>query len=377
MPQLSIRAQNFRVLEHLEWTPVGLCLLSGANGAGKSTVLDTLLFLQALFERGHEAALRRVDARYFRNVRVPEAEPVVFELQCGDVLWKLRFPMAAAGLLDTFGEELYRGEQLELRVDMFAQSWQLGERRMPLDKVRCGAKVLWDRSEPAWMKPLVDAITAIRVHETYELGKVKRSEEIELHQDTLQADGANLWSVLAHWKASAIRSEGRFEWVMEQVRQAFPGQLSTIEFERGFPMLYPEHPTPENGLPPERAADGLLTGLLHLTAIAGAPPGALLAFDELENQLHPHAIRKLVEAMREQVDARALTAIVTTHSPVVMNQFRDDLEHVFVLDRSVPPRPLPIPLTELHTEEWLAQAKLGTLYERLAFSSPLAAPPLP
>ncbi len=101
----------------------------------------------------------------------------------------------------------------------------------------------------------------------------------------------------------------------------------------------------------------------------------MVAFDELENQLHPHAIRTLLAAIRERASIQQLTVVVTTHSPVVMNQFRDDLEHVFVLDRSDPDRPLPRTLTELHTEEWLAQAKLGTLYERLAFASPLPEPP--
>ncbi|HSJ99631.1 MAG TPA: AAA family ATPase [Kofleriaceae bacterium] len=376
MTRFTIRAQNFRVLERLEWSPEGVCLLSGANGTGKSTVLDVLQFLRTLFERGHEAAFLKVDARYFRNVGVPESEPVVFELRVSDLVWKLRFPMAAGGIKDTFGEELYRGGQLVLRAEMFGRGWELGGERLPLDKVRCCAKVLWDRGDATWMQPLVDAVTGIHVYESYELRKVKRSEAVELRQDSLHTDGANLWSVLAHWKASAIRSEGRFDWVMTIAREAFPGQISTIEFERGFPVLYPPGaPDPDRGLPPERAADGLLTGLLHLTATAGAPPGSLIAFDELENQLHPHAIRTLLAAMRARADAQELTVVVTTHSPVVMNEFRDELEHVFVLERGDPARPLPIPLTELHTEEWLAQAKLGTLYERLAFASPL--PPQP
>jgi hypothetical protein len=371
LSRFTLRAQSFRILERLEWSPAGVCLLSGNNGAGKSTVLDALQFLRTLFERGHEAAFRKVDARYFRNVRVPESEPVGFELQVGDLVWKLRFPMAAAGLLDAYGEELYRGDQLVLRADMFGRSyWLAPDEKLPLDKVRCCAKVLWDRGDADWMRPLVDAVTGIRVHEPYELGKVKRSEAVELHQDSLQADGANLWSVLAHWKASAIRSEGRFDWVLAAAREAFPGQLAAVEFERGFPMLYaPDAPDPDRGLPPERAADGLITGLLHLTAIAGAPPGSLVAFDELEDHLHPHAIRSLLAAIRGWADAQDLTVVLTTHSPVVMNQFLGDPGVVFVLDCCTD-RPMPVALTTLHDEEWLSLMKLGTLYEHLKFAAP-------
>ena len=125
-----------------------------------------------------------------------------------------------------------------------------------------------------------------------------------------------------------------------------------------------------DGLPPSRAADGLLTGLLHLTAVAGAKDGSIIAFDEVENQLHPHAIRSIISAMRAQADERDLTIIVTTHSPVVLNQFRDAPEDVFVLGHGVEGLPTPARMTDLHTEEWLAQARLGSLYERLAFGAP-------
>lgn len=374
----NIQAQNFRVLERLDWSPTGVCLLAGANGAGKSTVLDTLLFLRILFERGHEAAFHKVGARYFRNVDSPESEPVVFELRVADIVWKLRFPMAAAGIKDAFGEELYHGDQLVLRAEMFGQGWQLGDERLEHDEVRCCAKVLWDRGDVAWMKPFVDTVTGIQVHEAYHLNQVKRSEPVALRQHFLHGTGANLWSVLANWKGAAIRSEGRFDWVVSTARKAFPGLLSTIEFEAGFPALYPPGASdPERGLPPERSADGLLTGLLHLTAIAGARPGSLVAFDELENQLHPHAIRSLLESIRERADEHRLTVVLTTHSPVVMNEFREHLDRVFVLDRSDATRSLPVAVTDLHTEDWLAQAKLGTLYDRLAFASPFDDPPKP
>ncbi len=369
--RLTLRVWNFRNLLHLEWSPSGVCLLGGPNGSGKSTTLDAFLFLRVLFERGHEAAFQRVGARYFRSTSVPESEPVVFELDAGSVRWKLRFPMASAGLKDTYGEELYHQGRLVLRAAMFQQSWNLGTDRLPLDDVRCCAKVLWDRGDAGWMKPFADAVGAIQVYDSYWLPQVERSEPVEPRQSILHGSGANLWSVLSNWKSAPIASKGRFEWVMSAARKAFPDQISTIEFEGGFPLLFPPGASgPESGLPPERAADGLLTGLLHLTAVAGARPGSLVAIDEMENQLHPHAIRSLLSSMRARAEEDDLTIIVTTHSPVVMNNFREEPEKVFVLDRSEPRRPVPIPITELHSEDWLAQAKLGSLYERLAFGSP-------
>jgi len=368
---LRIQARNFRVLKRLDWSPAGVCLLSGANGAGKTSILDALLFLRVLFERGAETAFSVVGARYFRSIDVPEDEPVEFELRVGDIVWKLRFPMATGGMKDTFGEELFRDGKRILHAAMFDQTWMLENERLPLDDVRCCAKVLWDRGNAEWMAPFVEVITSIFVFKSYWINQVQRSEMVIPRQSYLHGTGRNLWSVLAGWKAAQIRTEGRFEWVMTEVSRAFPGLISTVEFEGGFPLLFPPRAVdPEQALPPERAAEGLLTGLLHLTAVASARPGALIAFDEMENQLHPYAIRVLLSAMRQRAEEEDLTIILTTHSPVVMNEFRDDLEQVFVLERVETSGEFPVRVTDLHSEEWLSQARLGTLYDRLAFGAP-------
>ena len=371
MTSFRIQARNFRVLTRLDWSPAGVCLLSGANGAGKTSVLDALLFLRVLFERGAEAAFQLVGARYFRSVGVPEDEPVEFEVQVNDITWKLRFPMAVSGIKDSFGEELHRGGEQVLRATMFEQTWSLGNERLPLDEVRCAAKVFWDRGNAEWMRPFVDAINGISVFKPYRLDYVQRSEAITPRQAYLGRTGANLWSVLSNWQSAHLRSEGRFEWVLTEARKAFQGLIATVEFESGFPLIFPPGTSdPDSALPPERAADGLLTGLLHLTAVAGARRGSILAFDEVENQLHPHAIRLLLAAMRQRAEETDLTIILTTHSPVVMNAFRDELDQVFVLYRSIPSNEFPARVTDLHSEEWLAQAKLGTLYDQLAFGAP-------
>lgn len=371
MTQFTLRVRDFRVLERLDWRPEGVCVLSGANGAGKSSTLDALKFLRALFLRGHETALQAVDGVAFaRRGAAPDA-PVEFTIEVEELVWKLRFPMSAQGVKGTYGEELRRGGQMVLRAAMFDDGWYLGSDRQMLDEQRCCAKVLWDRGTAPWMRPLVDVLEGLRTYETYWLNQVKEVRPGAPTDSFLHSTGRNLWSVLANWKASPLRYRGQFEWVLREARRAFPGLIGDVEFDRGVPVLYrPGAVDPADGLLPNRAADGLLTGLLHLVAVAGARPGSLVAFDEVENQLHPHAIRTLVSAMRQQADERGLTIVLTTHSPVVLNQFRDEPEQVYVLGHGQADLDMPAPMTALHTQEWLAQAKLGSLYERLAFSAP-------
>lgn len=367
----TFRASNFRRVERLEWSPSGLCLLSGSNGSGKTTTLDVLRFLRLAFEHGMDKALSDVDGRHLGNVFAPADEPVTLEVELGEIRWRLRLPVSPTGLRGPYGEELHRGDEVVLRSGMFEDFSVVSGARQALDEVRCGARVLWDRGDAAWMRPLSELLLNIRTYGPYELHHVQRESSEDIRGHFLAHSGANLWSVLSNWKAAPRRYGGQFEWVMAEARRAFPDLITTIEFDRGLTYLYsPRATSAEQALPPRRAADGLLTGLLHLAAVAGARPGSIVTFDEVENQLHPHAIRSLLAAMRSRAEERDLTIVVTTHSPVVMNDFRDELDQVFTLERAPGSESVPTPITALHSEAWLAQARLGALYERLAFSAP-------
>jgi predicted ATPase len=279
--------------------------------------------------------------------------------------------MSRAGLKSYYGEELYRGGEIVLRAAAFSETWFLGSNSLSLaDELRCCAKVLWDRGGAQWMEPLVRALTDLRVHE-FDLDGVAEGTSREDRAAFLHGNGKNLWAVLANWKQAPKRFLGQFDWVLDQARLAFPDLIETIEFDRGEAYVFPPGVTdPADGLPPRRQADGLLTGLLQLVAIAGAKPGSILAIDEMENHLHPHAIRRILYAMQQRAEELDLTIILTTHSPVVLNDFRNEPEQVFELNHGKPGFGNPCRMSELHGEDWLAQSKLGTLYEELAFSAP-------
>jgi predicted ATPase len=218
------------------------------------------------------------------------------------------------------------------------------------------------------MEPLYRALYDLRTYDFY-LNQVSIGTTREERNSFLHGHGLNLWAVLANWKQAPRRYEGKFEWVMAQARLAFPDLIEAMEFDRGEAFIYPPGASdPSDGLPPRRQADGLLTGLCQLTAIAGALPGSILAFDEVENQLHPHAIRVILAAMREQAEARDLTILLTTHSPIVMNEFSSEPDRVFVLEPNAVQKP--IALDQLKNPDWLAMFSLGELYDRMKFASP-------
>ena len=371
MSQVTLSANRFRVLENLNWSPDGLCLLVGANGSGKTTTLDLLRFLRNFFERGQENAFLSIDGGHIRTRGLAEGEPVELEFAIGEIRWRLRLPLSDSGVTGTFGETLLRGDETILHAEMFADHWFIGQTRIPRDGQRCGAAVYWDRYEPEakWMYPLFSALTSIRVYKSFNLYKVRHPDSRDLPPHFLHGTGNNLWHVLNNWKSAPMTYGGQYEWVLKQARKAFPDLIGSIEFDRRFPYLFPPDSTdPADGLPPARAADGLLTGLLQLTAVAGAQRGALIAFDEIENQLHPHAIRTILNAMRERAEQQDLTIIVTSHSPVVMNAFRREPDQFYVFEPGA--ARMPVVLTDLHDEDWLSAFMLGDLYDRLEFAAP-------
>jgi predicted ATPase len=370
-----IRANNFRVLQTLDWPLDGLCLLAGANGAGKSTVLDLLRFLRAFFFRGREEAFLTIGGSHLRSLFAEPDEPVVVELAVDDVRWELRFPMTNRGITGSYGERLVHGEDVIVRAEMFSEEQRIEGRIVPRDELSCGARMFWHRNEtnPDWMFRLYQVLQGIRVYGSFWLNQVRQPSRQEMPNHFLHGTGRNLWAVLENWQNAPRMYHDQYRWVMDGIARAFPGLLDSIEFNRGDAYLFQRGATdPADGLPPNRAADGLLTGLLQLTAVAGAQSGSIIAFDEMENQLHPHAIRVILNAMRERAESEDLKIVITTHSPVVMNAFREEPEQFFVLESQHPRQP--IALDELHDPDWLAAFELGDLYDRREFG---ARPPVP
>ncbi len=90
-----------------------------------------------------------------------------------------------------------------------------------------------------------------------------------------------------------------------------------------------------------------------------------MAIDDFGNDLHPYAIRELTDAFREWAEERDLTVCLASHSPVLLDEFKEQPESVFVMERGLDNRP--VRLTDLYDQDWLARFSLGRLYEHGEF----------
>lgn len=83
--------------------------------------------------------------------------------------------------------------------------------------------------------------------------------------------------------------------------------------------------------PASDVSDGLLL-YLGITTAAQLTAGSLLIIEEPENGIHPRRLRALLDQLRNVVKA-GTQVILTTHSPLIVSEFRDTPEAVVVFDR--------------------------------------------
>ena len=254
-PNWTLTLKDWRGLEHVSWSPDGVVLLAGPNGSGKTSILEAISFLRSAWLRGVNAALRwGRGASYLRRIGADPSTPVTLALEVGDLRWELLLGADGVGVHTYHGETLQHGEELLLQRDLFSPEWSLGTERRGADE-RTGLRVLWDRSAPQEIEPLVKFLGSIRSYDVYHLGQIRRGADVKHESDSyLHPTGRNLLWVLRNWKMASRRFNGQFAWVLEQLKRAFPDQLEDIEFDAIGQAIqcrfYPVNtPSPEDSLP--------------------------------------------------------------------------------------------------------------------------------
>jgi predicted ATPase len=371
----TLTVRNYRGLRHVEWSPSGVCALVGPNGSGKTTLIDVLQLLHDTRTRDFTKAVEAHGGAYgIRHFDAASDAPVEFGLRIGSANWifqpEVRLGPGGAHL--PVREKLTDGD-----VNLFSRVLSTSGGNVPLlgtlllagdsgmDHMleeRAGRPISRD------VRQLAETIASYRHYRHYALQSLRR-EGSSLGGDLrLLEDGRNLFSVLMNWRN---RREYREHWalVTDTLRDCFPGVFEDFSFPIAANIVSCEVHTPRNAtLTPALLPDGFLVALLHLCAVVSAQPGGVIAIDEAENALHPYAIRRLMDAFREWSDAHDVTILLATHSPVILDTFKELPDKVFVMEPGH--AVLPVSLDTLKKRDWLAHFSLGDLYEHLEYGAP-------
>ncbi|MDX2284134.1 MAG: AAA family ATPase [Bacteroidia bacterium] len=80
-------------------------------------------------------------------------------------------------------------------------------------------------------------------------------------------------------------------------------------------------------------SEGVKYFLAFLALIHQPDPPRILLLEEPENGIHPRRISQLLDYLRRLAVSRGIQIVLTSHSPVVLDQFEDTPEAVWVFDR--------------------------------------------
>ena len=367
---LTITVQNFRGLRNAKWSPDGVALVVGPNGSGKSTLLNVYKFINNVYVRSFSSAIEHEGGPWgFRHFMATPDEDVSFRVELDEVAWELRLPVSAVSVTNLWSERLLFAGNSVMEREGGSQKFVYKGITLESDG-KTALRRAYDVVRDSTLEPLDRTLKGFRNYHDYRLSQLRingsrTASELFLHQA-----GENLFSVLRNWRDKRD-SRVSYDLVIDGMRDAFPDLIEDFEFDVAgqtvtMNAILRKMPDP---VPAYHLPDGVLVALLHLCAVAGAPDRAVVGIDEMENALHPYAIRSLTNTFREVAARRGLTVLLSTHSPVLLDEFSSEPEHVLVMEPGA--ESVPVKLSDSHNPQWLAQFSLGKLYSSLEFGAPL------
>lgn len=419
LPTLTFRASALGPLREVEWTiPPGVSVLVGPNRVGKSTLLRIPEVLRVAAAEGLGVAVRQLfgGVSNLRNWTLPPSATTRVGVSFDLIRWELDVDVRGGDVVASPREAFWMGDVMQFErssgsntVEFEGLSIRIGDEAVitKLISIRPAffadleagtydaenlnkyvhtdnavlSRVIAGRDSGLSTFPIPANIIAMIITTTvmaktrvyraydYEIKHLARYGSSQSPGRALLSSGENVFPLLRNWRDSQ-KNEDRYDFVLATMREVFP-TLGRIGFEQAGQtvtmMVNDRRWAPDKYVSIASESTGFITLLLHLCALASADKGSLLTFDEIENSLHPRAIRILVEAMRRRAASHDLRIVLATQSETVLDQFRDEPDHVFVLepnqDRS------PKLLTELFSRDYLSQFSLGDLFAHLEFGA--------
>jgi predicted ATPase len=329
----KLRVKNYKSLEDVTIPLRPLTVFVGPNNAGKSNILDCLLFLQELLELGPPSVSSRGGFRYL--------------VWGGDLKRQIEIELEA-GILDSLGKEHKVTYRVEIAggPEFYSISRELcsahldGEERKLLEfPIEKGQVEVWDENRKkttSWSSsevgrrlclshrqdstsyPTLNALAkAIHNWAFYNFVPSRMEQPGLAKKDLhLQKEGENISSVLhtfqSEWGENFAEVEELLKTAVPELERLLTplteeGQTYLAVEERGFPLRIPSW----------AMSDGTLRFLGQLAALFSPDPPTLACFEEPENCIHPGLLELVVDAFKSA--SRKIQILVTTHSPDLLN----------------------------------------------------------
>jgi predicted ATPase len=360
---MSFRVQitNYRILQSVDFNFEGVCLIVGPNGCGKTTLLKAIELLRNTFLEGFGKALTLSGgASGFTHFNSLPETPTKLAVETANLRWELAPIVNSKGAVYPVPEKLIQGDSIQFAIDLGQTQFKYGPYELVVKEQMSALRLIDELLPTNGFESLTQPLKHYYHYGHYHLGTLLHSGSHIESENGLRSNGQNAFSVLRNWLESQSHFE-RYEFVIDVLQEMFPFFFNDLEFQSAGETVFLNIVLPSEKLVPiYLASHGFLNALLHLVAVCSVPDGGILGIDEPEHCLHPYAIRTLIEALRDRAQEHHLTVLLATHSPFILNEFKEEPHRVYVMEENQPEQI--ISLDKLKEPNWIKQFKLGDLY---------------
>lgn len=356
----QITLKGFKSIKELaDFKPVKLNILVGANGAGKSNLVDFFRMLRAMADGGFQKFISNsggADGYFFNGPK--ETKQIAAHLKFG--LNEFRFALETS----VAGEMTINDESTLYTGGMYTSTWRShgsGKKESDLPKWK-GRKSSWGEylSAEAHVYESVSSWVVYHVHDTSSTAPMRRDCSVRDFRE-LRPDAGNIAAFLLKMREESRASYQRIRETIQLIAPFFDDFLLEPQTKGDSELVRLEWRQKGSTFPfqPWQFSDGTIRFICLATALLQPRPPSTVVIDEPELGLHPFAIEMLAALFHETAARTQL--LVSTQSPGLLDHF--DPEHVVVVERvegaSVFKR-----LDREGLEQWLGDYSLGGLVRK-------------
>lgn len=368
----------------LEMRPLNVVI--GANGSGKSNLIECLAVLQAA-PKNLAAAIGSVGDFLWKGIVHPEASIEVWlsPLQRSIPIRHQLVLAERGGRLELVDETIENAAKSKANYPdvyffyRYKRGWPVltsadpkkkkeeanpVARALKREDLLLDQSILSQRKDPELYPQLAYIDThysSMKIYREWHLGRdtmPRKAQKTDLPRHFLAEDAGNLALVLSHMTTHYPGVRQRLQELLERLDENITG-LSTDLVGSNEIQVFLSYAGLTQPIPATRLSDGTLRYLCLLAILCHPAPPQVVCIEEPEIGLHPDIIPTVVELMKEA--SQRCQLIVTTHSEVLVDSLTDVPESVLVSEK----KNGATTLTRLASEplaKWLENYRLGQLW---------------
>ncbi|HKQ50054.1 MAG TPA: AAA family ATPase [Phycisphaerae bacterium] len=356
----SITIRGFKSIQKLDRFDLSdLNVLIGANGAGKSNLVDFFRMLRAMADEGFQKFVNQQgggDGFFFLGPQ--QTRQISSRLEFGSNVYEFDLEPTADGSIQIADERVQYtgGYGLGMLRSIGKGLRESNLRTRKNDPARMGQ----GQGVPGYVYDAVSSWTVYHFHDTGLLAPMRR-EQSAGDFEQLRPDASNIAAFL--WK---LRHEHKqsYELVRDTVRLIAPffdDFLFRSREKAGDEKLKLEWRQKGSDYPfqPSNLSDGTIRFICLATALLQPTPPSAVVIDEPELGLHPFAITLIAELI--QSAAAKTQVLISTQSPTLLDHFQP--KDIVVVNRDGGSSTFDR-LDETELTEWLREYSVGELWQK-------------